>query len=147
MVTDRTRRLVVPFRELLHLIGDGRVDNNRNRLVASHTASGALVGAVRQRVPEESPQDHGPHHDDDGDQGHDHADADSSSPSLVAMTALPVAKSPVAPAKKWWARRRWRDGRVGLSWREFRVLAAGAARKRAAGGKLLLFADRIIIAE
>jgi hypothetical protein len=63
------------------------------------------------------------------------------------MTALPVAKSPVAPAKKWWARRRWRDGRVGLSWREFRVLAAGAARKRAAGGKLLLFADRIIIAE
>ena len=138
VVANWTRRSVVRLRELLRLIGDGRVDNNRNRLFASHAASGGLVGAVGQRVAEEPPQDHGAHHDDDGDQSHDHADADSSSPSLVAMTALPVAKL-AAPAEKRWACRRWRARRLGLSWRKFRELVGG--------GKALLFADRILIAE
>ena len=145
VVADRTGRLVVPVGELLHLIGDGRIDDNRNRLFAAHTASGGLVGAVGQRVAKELPEDHGADHYDDGNQGDDHADADSAPPSLIAVTALPVAESAVAPPEKRWPGRRRARG-LGLSGREFRVLIDGGARKGGVGGGVLLCADAILIA-
>jgi hypothetical protein len=77
---------------LLNGIGDGRVGDDRHRLLASRAAPGRRVRALGQRVTEEAPQDHRSHHYDDRDQRNDHADADAATAAVTTMTAQPFGQ-------------------------------------------------------
>ena len=108
-VSDGRRAPVVGFGQLPDLIGDRGIGDHGDGEFAVHAAGGGRVGAMGQRVAEESPQDEPADHHHDGDQRGDHADADAAPAGRHrTVAARPFATFPFTGVLR--SRRPWRGG-------------------------------------